>query len=125
ELSKLGVPAIKGLTDLLKDDDPVVQASAAYVLGEIGQGAIASIPELIKQLRNGDAEVRAASNHALNNIEPVVTRVLLMDELQSGERPEERAEAAKAIGEITPTAAVPNFVSTAMTSALEAASQRD
>ncbi|MEO1399870.1 MAG: S-layer homology domain-containing protein [Cyanobacteria bacterium J06635_1] len=125
ELSKLGVPAIRAVTDLLKDDDPVVQASAAYVLGKLGSDAIASIPELIKQLRNGDAEVRSASNHALNHIDPLVTRVLLMDALQSGERPEEREEAAKAIGEIPPTAAVPDFVSTAMTSTLASAAEHD
>lgn len=129
-LTQLGQPALQGVTDLLQDDNPLVKVGAAYVLGKMGSKATAAIPSLIQYLRDGDAKVRATINTALNQIDPVLTRVLLMASLLSGEQPQERAEAAQSIGvlasaDLNRTVAVPDFVDQALSSALETAQQAD
>ena len=63
-LSRMGVRAVPGLIDALKDAD--VRESAALVLGKIGDAS--AFPALLYALEDKDADVRESAARALEKI---------------------------------------------------------
>jgi len=65
-LTKLGLPAVTGLHNVLYDSDRTVRLAAAQALGEIGD--ITAIPDLLKMLRDIDEDVRVNAVEAIGKI---------------------------------------------------------
>jgi len=60
--------ALRLLVPLLQNDDPVVRATAAKALGELGPEGALGVPALQAALADDQSEVRAAAAWALGNV---------------------------------------------------------
>jgi HEAT repeat protein len=67
-LTKVGVAAVPGLTEMLGSERAPVRAWAANVLGELGSTAQDATPALNRLLNDSDEQVRNAAQQALNRI---------------------------------------------------------
>jgi HEAT repeat protein len=67
-LVKIGVPAVTGLSNALKDPAPIVREGAARALQGIGRNAAPAVPALTEALNDSQDPVRVASAHALEAI---------------------------------------------------------
>jgi hypothetical protein len=101
-LMQIGSPALTRLRGLLHHDDAAVRATAAELIGLIGEASDAG--ELIALLRDPSAEVRAKSAHALGD------RIFFV-----------RAAAARALGQLADRPSIPALVHQAQTDRFEAA----
>src|SRR5262249_52697741 len=113
-LSAMGPAAAKALPAILKtlnDPQPPVRYAACHAIGRLGKDAGEAIPVLEKNLREGDEILQIACAWALVKIDPnreglaaeclePLTRGLLLAD------PQARAEAATALGEMGPVAAL-------------------
>lgn len=59
------VPAVKEVTRLLKDSQPLIRRGAAQTLGGLKEQAAAAAPALVLSLRDSDAGVRKLASEAL------------------------------------------------------------
>ena len=92
-------------TLLRSDDDPVIRAAAAWALGEIkGPGAL--LPLLDASAYDPAEAVRQAAAEALLKWD----RISLTRVLKESDNPEERATAARLLGELGDARAVPALV---------------
>jgi HEAT repeat protein len=67
-LASQGPSAVPALQNALKDDDPRVQAAAAWSLGQLGREAKAAVPDLQEALSEEDWLVRSAAVYALGHM---------------------------------------------------------
>ena len=66
---KLGPELVPVLTDGLKNEDKVVPAEAAEVLGRIGPAGVAAVPDLRGLAKDRNKAVRAAAAEAVTQIQ--------------------------------------------------------
>lgn len=104
-LRGLGANAVSPFVQALQDNDARMRQAAAVTLGQIGLGAIDTVPQLVTALSDTDSRVRAAAAFSLSTfgahaMEAVpALRAALSDEFASV-----RARAAFALGQIGPSA---------------------
>jgi HEAT repeat protein len=73
----MGSDAVPQLTAAVAvDEEPLVRADAAKILGMIGPKAKDAIPTLVAALRDADADVRAEATDALGKMSPEARAVL-------------------------------------------------
>jgi HEAT repeat protein len=117
-LMQIGAPALTRLRGLLHHDDPNVRASAAELIGLVGEASDAS--ELIGLLRDPSAEVRAKSAHALGRLGSGDAAAMLRGAL--GDRIFfVRAAAARALGQLADRPSIPALIHQAQTDRFEPA----
>ena len=117
-LMQIGAPTLSRLRGLLADEDWEVRATAAELIGLIGDASDAA--ELVGLLRDPSAEVRAKSAHALGRLGAGDAAAGLRGTL--GDRIfYVRAAAARALGELGDTPSVPALIHQAQTDRFEAA----
>jgi HEAT repeat protein len=117
-LMQIGAPALTRLRGLLRHDDARVRASAAELIGLVGEASDAA--ELIGLLRDPSAEVRAKSAHALGRLGAGEAAAMLRGAL--GDRIFfVRAAAARALGQLDDEPSIPALVHQAQTDRFEAA----
>jgi HEAT repeat protein len=117
-LMQIGAPALTRLRGMLRHEDAEVRATAAELIGLIGEASDAS--ELIGLLRDPSAEVRAKSAHALGRLGAGQAAAMLRGAL--GDRIFfVRAAAARALGQLGDRPSIPALVHQAQTDRFEAA----
>lgn len=117
-LMQIGAPALTRLRGLLHQDDAGVRATAAELIGLVGEPSDSS--ELIGLLRDPSAEVRAKSAHALGRLGAAEAAAMLRGAL--GDRIFfVRAAAARALGQLADRPSIPALVHQAQTDRFEAA----
>jgi len=117
-LMRIGSPALTRLRGLLRHDDANVRATAAELIGLIGEASDSA--ELIALLRDPSAEVRAKSAHALGRLGAGEAAAMLRGAL--GDRIFfVRAAAARALGQLADRPSIPALVHQAQTDRFEAA----
>jgi len=117
-LMQIGAPALTRLRGLLHHDDASVRATAAELIGLVGEAS--DSPELIGLLRDPSAEVRAKSAHALGRLGAAQAAAMLRGAL--GDRIFfVRAAAARALGQLGDRPSIPALVHQAQTDRFEAA----
>jgi HEAT repeat protein len=103
-LRKMMPDAAANLTEMLQHEDNRVQSTTAFVVGEIGPEAKATIPDLTELLQDKDHKVRIAAVWALGKMGTDAKDTIPdLKNLLEGENEQIRqsaAEALKAIGEI-------------------------
>ena len=117
-LMQIGPPALTRLRGLLVDRDWQVRATAAELVGLVGEASDA--PELIVLLRDPSAEVRARSAHALGRLGAGEAAARLRGSL--GDRIFfVRAAAAGALGQLGDSPSVPALIHQAQSDRFEPA----
>jgi HEAT repeat protein len=117
-LMQIGPSALTRLRGLLRHDDANVRATAAELIGLIGEASDSA--ELIGLLRDPSAEVRAKSAHALGRLGAGQAAAMLRGAL--GDRIFfVRAAAARALGQLADRPSIPALVHQAQTDRFEAA----
>ena len=117
-LMQIGNPALTRLRGLLAHEDSSVRATAAELIGLIGEASDSA--ELIGLLRDPSAEVRAKSAHALGRLGAGQAAAMLRGAL--GDRIFfVRAAAARALGQIGDRPSIPALVHQAQTDRFESA----
>jgi len=117
-LMQIGAPALTRLRGLLRHDDSAVRATAAELIGLVGEASDSA--ELIGLLRDPSAEVRAKSAHALGRLGAGQAAAMLRGAL--GDRIFfVRAAAARALGQLADRPSIPALVHQAQTDRFEAA----
>jgi HEAT repeats len=117
-LMQIGAPALTRLRGMLRHDDANVRATAAELIGLIGDAYDSA--ELIRLLHDPSAEVRAKSAHALGRLGAGQAAAMLRGAL--GDRIFfVRAAAARALGRLGDTPSLPALVHQAQTDRFEAA----
>jgi HEAT repeat protein len=103
--SAAGVAVSALARSLAEDEDNVVQARAAEALGQMGSQGHVAVPELIKSLRRGSAEVRGLSADSLGQLGATNARSDLETACRD-DNPLVRSQALRALGalrSITPS----------------------
>jgi HEAT repeat protein len=67
---RLGEPAVPGLVEMLKSEDPRRRATAASTLFGMGPKARAAVPALAEALSDPDSEMRVSAAMALESVGP-------------------------------------------------------
>ena len=104
--NKKSVPLLIYVLNALKDKNPYVRATAAKVLGEIGDKT--AVPALIKALKDENADVCTAAAKALEKIGKTAVPALI--KALKDENPDVRTAAAEALGKIGDKRAVPHLI---------------
>ncbi len=101
------------LIAVLQSDNEAAHITAALALGNMGAKAEPAVPALIKTLRSDRYEVRRVTADALGKIGPGAWQAIpaLIDTLQNDDGIQIRRNAAKALGAIGDTTAVPALAS--------------
>ena len=117
-LTQIGAPALTRLRGLLHHDDFAVRATAAELIGLVGEASDSA--ELIGLLRDPSAEVRAKAAHALGRLGAGEAAARLRGAL--GDRIFfVRAAAARALGQLGDLPSIPALIHQAQTDRFEAA----
>lgn len=105
---------IPELIESLSDPDYRVRLVATGALGEMGTAAEQAVPALIVTLSDDVSDIRAASAEALGEIGPASAPAVpaLIETLRSDEFAHARANAARALGKIGDTSAIPALAET-------------
>lgn len=108
-LAAIGDASVPALNKMLQDDSPL-KLLAVHVLGEIGAGAGASIPELIKLLDSTDPEVKMSAITSLGEMGPAAKKAepQLLEILKSA-KDRTRNAAVFALSKMGSKAAIPEI----------------
>ena len=108
-LAAIGDASVPALNKMLQDDSPL-KLLAVHVLGEIGTGAGASIPELIKLLDSTDPEVKMSAITSLGEMGPAAKKAepQLLEILKSAQD-RTRNAAVFALSKMGSKAAIPEI----------------
>lgn len=100
-----GAGAVPGLQKMLADQDPSICCIASYALGRMGEPAKAAVPQLKKLATAHHPHERLVAAWALSMLSPdpetskLITPILI-EGLQRGATPDQRIEAATALGKV-------------------------
>ncbi|MFK7777342.1 MAG: HEAT repeat domain-containing protein, partial [Gimesia sp.] len=108
-LAGIGKASVPALNELLSKDSPL-KLLAIHVLGEIGAGSVASVPELLKLTKSSDADLRETAIISLGEIGPAAIKAeSALIEIMNNGSGKTRNTAVYALSKIGSKKALPLF----------------